>query len=228
MTTLSDLISQARLLSNMEESQFVTDAELTTYLNWGLSALDDLIVTLFEDYKKTSVQATITTPVDGYNSFPLPVDFLKGRGLDRQFGGVWHTMNRSGMPGRNSGQAFGGVFSVGPHSYRIEDSKVIIEPWQNCTGVYQLHYIPRFVPLVNTTDTVQDYMNQQSWCQFAVIDCVIKILAKQDMDASQWVMQKNDLYQRITNAASIRDAGPAMSAEKWRRGGRGFGHDGEW
>lgn len=214
----------------MEKSQFVTDAEVTAYLNWGLSALDDLMVTLYEDYKISEIQETITSSIDGYNSFNLPADFLKARAMDRQFGGgVWHTMQRVGLPARNRGNgAFSILVAQQARNYRVQGTQVIVEPWQQAAGTYKLTYIPRFVPLANPSDTLPDYMDLQSWCQFAVIDAVIKILTKQDMDASQWQSQKSDLFQRITTAASVRDAGPPMSAEDWnggsdRGGGYGWG-----
>ena len=82
-TQLSDIILLVRQRSNMENNFFVTDAELTTYINNSLAELDGMMVTDYEEYRLSNFMAFL--PNDGYsNVISIPSNFLKLRGVDYQ------------------------------------------------------------------------------------------------------------------------------------------------
>jgi len=211
-TTLQNLITQVRQRTGMENSQYVTDAELTTYINSSLAEMDDLLISRYEDYKMAFQTYTITTPLDGYNNFPLPSDFLKLRGVERQMDGDpnhWMTLTRFSFQSRNRDsyptirQQYGRLYL----NYRIEGRNVVIIPAANSAATYRIAYVPQYVMLVNTTDTLQPYMDTQAWCEYAVVDTAIKVYNKQNMDPSVFMAQKEQLKQRILSMAANLDAG---------------------
>lgn len=220
-TSLAQLTSQVRLLTSMEVSEFVTDDEIAIYLNWGLAALDDLMINQFEDYKLTTVDLVLASaPTDGSNYIDLPADFLKNRGVDWQRGTGWVSLDRDALAGRHRGTDSFEQFYGHERQYRVTGDRLYIDPWQTSPGTYRLHYIPQLTLLAAPTDQLPGYLDKQQWCQYAVLEAVIKIISKQEMDASQWIGQKAELYGRIQNASKVRDAGPPKSAEQWHGRGR--------
>ena len=76
--TASDLITRVRRRADQENSEFVTDTELTDYLNRGLSELWDIMVTSFQHYSVST--QTYTIPSD--SALSLPSTFYKLIGVD--------------------------------------------------------------------------------------------------------------------------------------------------
>ena len=79
--SLSDLRTLVRQRAAQENSQFVTDEELRQYINRGYSGLYDLLVTNAnsEDYFLNSSTVTL---VSGTQTYDLPTDFYKLKGVD--------------------------------------------------------------------------------------------------------------------------------------------------
>ncbi len=213
MTNLYDIMLSVRRRSNMENNNFVNDPELIAYINSSLSELDDIMVTDYEDYR-VSTFLSILAP--NSNIIPLPPDFYKLRGVDFQLSNQspnkWITLFPFQLTERNKNRS--GLTNVlTPYraslSYRVAGSSIVIMPQEQCTGTYQVWYTPTFKPLSNECSELSIQMNQQSWVEYAVVDCCIKILNKQNMDPSGFLAEKQQLLQRIRNAAKNRDsAGP--------------------
>ena len=78
--SLTELRTLTRQRADMENSQFVDDTELTRYLNNSWGELYNLIIDNFnEDYYTTTNTFTLTSGTDSYS---LPSDFYKLRGVD--------------------------------------------------------------------------------------------------------------------------------------------------
>ena len=78
--SLTELRTLSRQRADQENSQFVTDTELTRYLNNSWGELYNLICENFnEDYFTTGYTFTLTSGTDTYD---LPSDFYKSRGVD--------------------------------------------------------------------------------------------------------------------------------------------------
>lgn len=228
-TSIGDLVQRARWKTNTEANTFVTDQELATVANDCLGELDDILVGLYEDFKLAQTTLTITSNVDGQNNFALPVDFLKSRKVERQWGGDWVTL----FP-----------FSLQEHSalthpilirngtgwlgyYRIEGPICEVLPWQNAAGTYRLWYVQSFTPLTFSVDangafttstaTLPAYMDTQAWHAFAVAGICIHVQQKQDLDAGVYVQERETQRQRVIGAGKSRDAGPPKKVADVRR-----------
>lgn len=204
----------------MENNYFVSDAELTTYINNSLGELDDILVTDYEDYRLDTFLSIL--PSDGTsNIIPIPSNLYKLRGVDYQTnsgaeGTYWLTLFPFQLPERNR-QRSGLTNILVPYrtglSYRISGAGIVIMPQVQAGGTYQVWFTPKFVPLVIGTDTLIIQMDTQAWIEYAVVDCCIKILNKQNMDPSGFLAEKGALLMRIRNAAKNRDsAGPKRVA----------------
>jgi hypothetical protein len=233
-TTLSDIITAIRQRANMEQSQFVTDAEITGMVNESLANLDAILIAQFNDYKITS---TILTASSSDGSLTLPDDFLKLRGVDAQINASdpdgyvelreysFQHRNRKPYVAAPMGGSFG-PFSV---NYRLQGMKVIIAPVALATQwPYRVWYTPKYTALAANTDTLQTYMDTQYWHQYAVYDCAAGILSKQDLDPSAMIAKREEAKGIITHlSAPNRNAGEpkAVIDTRFSDGGWGYGWD---
>lgn len=219
-TQLSQIITLTRQRSNMENNNFISDDELTTYINNSLAELDDILVTDYEDYRLATFQAIL--PSDGLtNTISIPSNLYKLRGVDYQLnsgsnGTYWLTLFPFQLTERNR-QRNGLTNVLTPYrtglSYRLGDAGIIIMPQVQAGGTYQIWYTPKFIPLTLTTDALNIQMDNQAWVEYAVVDCCIKIFNKQNLDPSGFLAEKQALQMRIRNAAKNRDsAGPKRVA----------------
>jgi len=201
----------------MENNYFISDVELTTYINNSLGELDDVLATDYEDYRLNTFQSVL--PQDGStNIIPIPSNLFKLRAVDFLIndGQQWLTLFPFQLPERN--KTSGGITNVLlPYRtglcYRLSDAGIIIVPGTQCGGTYQVWFTPKFIPLTLTTDTLTIQMDTQAWIEYSVVDCCIKIFNKQNLDPSGFMAEKGALLQRIRNAAKNRDsAGPKRVA----------------
>jgi hypothetical protein len=80
--TLDALISTIRARADMENSAFVTDAEITDFIRSSAGEFWDSLVTAYAGYAEAS--KTYTT--DGTNALTIPDNMLKADGLDLEIG----------------------------------------------------------------------------------------------------------------------------------------------
>jgi hypothetical protein len=200
MATLASIKTQARQRADMEGSNFVDDAELTAYVNASAAELYDILVSRFEDYYIADTAFTVATGADTYT---LPAAFYKLKGLDVDVGGGrYDTVRPFQFAQRNETTD---PVTADPLTvrYRVFGQTLRLSPPERAPGNYRLWYIPRFVPLALDTDTF-DGIN--GWEEFIVVDCAIKMLAKEESNVAPFVAQKKDLLRRIEAMASDRDA----------------------
>lgn len=279
--TLAELRTEVRRRSDMENSQFVKDAELTTYINQSYVELYDLLIARFEDYFVTdfsdkslvvstlsgdgSICTVVTTgnhnlmtglsiEVSGYGDFSgthtitvvnsttftypsdivgvatggtitptstiiltnnqsriaLPSDFYKLRGFDRSVGGGgsedWINVKKFNFTERNK-RTRSIVYNVKGQvsiTYRVFGSNLELRPEDSCDGTYRMWYIPRYVPMVEDTDSPIGTMDFE---EYIIVDSAIKCMAKEESDVSVLAGQKQFILDRIKTMAANRDAG---------------------
>ena len=232
-TTLQTIITDCRRRIDMKVNQFWTDADFTSEINKSLSQLDMILKSKFSDYQLTAV---LTSVVAGTNYIALPNDFLKLRGLDVVFAPnnvdgylkvqPFNFKKRNMKPYPIVGPV---IFTPYQMMYRLQGNQIYLLPASAAANYnYRLWYTPDYTPLVNTTDTLQSYMDSQDWYEYAVLDTCAKCQAAQDLPADIFMAQKEELKQMIISiSAPNRDAGePAFVSDE--RGGWGNGSGWGW
>ena len=207
-TTLQSLITLLRQHCNMENSQFVQDTELTSYLNNSLSILDDILISKFSHYKLTN---TILSVAPTSNYISLPADFVKLQGVDVYFNigqpdgyytlpeYSWEHRNTVLYPGLTASTS-GLYMSL---EYSLQGQTIVIRPAAIANNYqYRVSYSPGYIPLVNYSDTLQPYMDSQAWCQYAIYDSAVKVNQKQDLDATMFLNQSQMLRDHIIKLAT--------------------------
>lgn len=201
--TVAEVRLAAQQRADMVNSQFVTPTEWVSYINFSYKELYDILVAKFEDYY--SISLTFSVP-SGSNSYTLPADFYKMRGVDRAVSGnEFYTIRPFTFEDRNNRRRaalFRGLYPT--VRYRILGSNLIFTPDDAADGTYRIWYIPRASDLTLDTDTI-DGVN--GWEEYVIVDAAIKALTKEESDAQVFMMQKQALLKRIEDMAGNRDAG---------------------
>lgn len=200
--TLLELRTAIRHRADMTNSQFVSDAELNAYVNSSIAELHDLLLAAYDaDYYLSSANIAIGGGVDSY---ALPADFYKLRGVDIRNGSEWHSLRPFNFNERNVQIEA----AVEHFRYRLAGSNIIFSPIPSGTQTVRLWYNPSAVKLSANGDTLND-INQ--WSEYVIVDAAIKCLNKEESDVSVLMATKADLRKRIENMAQSRDAGQPES-----------------
>lgn len=211
MVTLLELKTRARQRADMVSSQFVTDAELTDYINASIAELHDLLIGSYnEDYFMEEVQFTATTAIeyplpDGTNYSGAP-KFYKVRGVDIQVTAQdWVTVKRFNFNRRNEDQTrFAWNLLGQPYmEYRLVGSNIRFNRTPNSNTIFRIFYHPVAPVLALDAD---EYDDQNQYAEYVVVDAAIKMLNKEESDTSVLLAQKEALKKRITDMAQNRDA----------------------
>lgn len=208
--TLAELIDEVRRRADMEHTQFVKDDELTSLINLSYGELYDLLVSRFEDYYSSQVTVSVTSG----NTFPMPADLYKIRGLDFSIAtNDWLTVRKFNFAERNVRSRVTNrlIYGIRRLTYRLMGDTFYIQPEDQATGTYRLWYIPRFERLVNPTDIMGDVLDFE---EYVIVDAAIRCLVKEESDPSALMAIKAELKNRIINMANNRDAeGPERVAD---------------
>lgn len=203
--TLLSLKDQCRQRADMVNSKFISDAELTGYINASIKELYDKLVNAGEFYYMTSYTINIVSNTDTY---ALPSDFYKLLGVDLIVDGLGNgvTLKPFQFEQRNA-YLFTPTWNVVGLSYlryMIQGNNLKFVPMPNGASNVRMWYAKAFQNLVNDTDTF-DGIN--GFEEYVIADCCIKMLAKEESDPSIFMQQKAQLDRRIDEMKLMRDIG---------------------
>jgi len=212
-TTLQDLVNRTRQRADMEGSTFVTDAEVIAYINVAMAEMHDILVSRYEDYYVTTQQYTLPGSGSGLTAgqFALPDSFYKALGVDLDIGGVTCRLKPYQFQERATYNSAGGA----PAStlYHVQGASIRFIPASG-TGTATLWYVPE-AQQFSTSES--EYMDKTvankapavtfGYEEYVVIDAAIKCLQKEESDVQILLVQKQQIKERIENAASNRDQG---------------------
>ncbi len=194
--TLTTLLSRARERADMINSQFVTDAKFTDWINEANQRLHGMLVeAMGEEY--VSLTSAFTTAANT-SDYPLPASFYKLYGVDLNYHGYWHSLERFERPERN-------VYREAHHTmprYALVGSNLRLYPIPSVGLTGSIIYAPEATVLVNPSDTVS-YPN--GWEKFVVIDAAIQALLKEESDVRGLSAERAAIVREIEVAKENRD-----------------------
>lgn len=196
---VNDVVTRIREMSDMENTQFVTDAEILRRVNQSYRRLYNEIVNNFEDY--FTEQADITT-VSGTASYDLEDDFYKLVGVDVSDDNRPYSLKRLEYSQRNTRL----WPTTRPYAYILRKEQLTIYPTPSTAETLTVSYIPVPVDLV----TGGSFNAHNGWDQYIVEQVSIQLLAKEESSTTelreQFAQTRADLFAYFSN----RDAGEAM------------------
>ncbi len=243
--TLGQIRLSAQQRADRINSNFVTKPEWNTYINQAMYELYDLLITLYEDqYTAQPIQFTADGSTylynlpNGTNTFSsgvnpgvtlTPPPFYKLLGVDLALNNATNayvTINKFNFIDRNrfvypnTASTIYGVFNM---QYRLMGSQIEFIPTPTAGQSIRLWYIPRLTALLQDTDSTT--VGVSGWTQYIIIRAAKYALDKEESDTTKLDQELLFLNDRITAAASNRDAGQADKISD-TRGNNGFGYGG--
>jgi len=217
-TTLGDLITQIRDRCDLYASQFVTNDELTMYINYSLGELYGLLVNAFGgDYFATSYVASVNANATSLAA-NFPDDLYKVLGVDLQLSPSPSTNRITLTPynfnerNRANAMNMAGYATQYMTNYRYNLFNRTLQIQPPATGPLQLliWYVPQapaFTIPANLAQTFDNNSNLNGWLEYVIVDVSIKVKSKEETDTTLFVRQKALLTERILNEAQNRDQG---------------------
>lgn len=208
--TLSTLRTRVRQRADMENSEFVTDAELNVFINASYKELYDILVSKFEMwYVGDPTSITLTSSDAGKKA--LASDFYKLHGVDQYLGGQWREVkpftfnqrNRQGLSDR-----LHGIHTT--IRYRVVGSDLRFSPVDLAVGTFRYWYTPLATEMSADGDSM-DGVN--GWEEYVIVDAARKCLLKEESDVSGLLQEKAALERRIEVMAQNRDAANPQQVE---------------
>lgn len=229
-TTLGTMTLQAQQRADRVNSGFITPSEWTGMVNASCQQLYDKLIEAYGNDYEVATPFPITT--DGINDhYTLPTDFYKLLGVDLQLSNTqaassigWITLRKFNFAQRNQYtlpniQTLWGRTNI---LYRLSGNQIWFIPLPMSAQPLRVWYIPRFVPLVNPTDSF-DAIN--GWEEWVVNDVAMKALVKDESDLSGVEALQSVQNDRLASIIENRDAGsPSQTVDAYRI--NGWGNDG--
>lgn len=206
--TLTNLLLDIRQRTNQENSTFVTDAELTEYLNQELAELwGRLVGNAGQPFYRSERPISVTS---GTAVYALPSDFWTLQEVTATVNGITGTLypfmaaERARLTNSFAGTAFD------PVMYRIQGDNIEFLP-STQTFTATVYYSPAQPRLVNGADVFDGFNGYEMAAIYGV--CAI-VAAKEESDPSFHEARKAAIYARIDREAAHRDmANPERVAE---------------
>lgn len=218
--TLSGLATQALDLADLTSSTSPVTARVYEYVNSALSELHDLLVCSFEQYLMSRTTVTLVSGTDYYS---LPGDFLKSVKVYLLSNGDRYRLRRFELDEYEREEDETGLFAVDNVDlrYRILGSQIWFSPTPSAAGTVDLWYVPQFTPLTTSVPGTSDVIHVSvpvGWEEFVVLSAAAKLKIREESDASQLLMLKEQARQRIISAAGERDSGePSRVSDTYGR-----------
>jgi hypothetical protein len=208
--TLASLVAQALDLADLTNSSSPVTARVEDYANASLSELHDILVASFEEYLVT--RAPVITLVAGTDYYTLPTDFYKAlKVFSLSTSGDRVRMPRFELDemGALSDDETDVYTDASGLRYRIIGQQIWFTPTPS-SGRVELWYLPQFTKLTNVTPGTTDVVSVAvpvGWEDFVALSMAIRLLVREESDASQLMSLKEAARQRIIACAAERDAG---------------------
>jgi len=251
--SLYELSIRCRQRADRLNSDFVTQSELTSYINQSMYELYDLLIGVYEDYFKAPnaifysqggtqqlypvPDGILTFKDDAGNDFvPPPCYKLLGLdlGLNTSNNG-WVSVDKYQFIDRNrffypnTSSTIYGVFNT---QYRWMGKNLELIPVPSSGQPFRIQYIPKLKQLLLPQDTTTTSIS--GWLEYVITDVAIKILEKEESDISALAAQKIALKQRIEQMANNKDTGRPDTISDvrgwgyWNRNSNFNGQSGGW
>lgn len=213
-TTLLQMRDRVRQRADMQNTLFVSDAEIDTYLNDGLSELNDLFITEYEEYVVQEQPNQNLT--GGQTAYDIVTDFginnfMKILGVDLNVGSRQIALKRFMFSERNFWTMPNAPWdvTVTPYRYSVRGNTIYFFPATGIGGTVSIWYIPQYTPMTLPADQINDFLPylNNGWEEYAVITAAIKCLQKEESDTQPLMQEKLMQLKRINDVAKNRDVG---------------------
>lgn len=201
--TLTQLLASCRNQADMENSTFISDANLTVLINNSADALWDLILNQNPDFSVSSKTFTLTGSSD---SQTLETDFYRLRGIDDLSNSDHPCSVRPFNWAERNDYSYNRILTqpqyFSPVFYILSGNTIKFTPPNMAQRDYKAWYNPARADLAAGGDTF-DSVN--GWDEFVIYDVAIKMLSKEESSTTGLERLKADTLKRILTGIPNRD-----------------------
>src|SRR5262245_19695595 len=200
--SLTNLIADVRSRTNLEDSEFVSDDEITEYLNQELAELHGRLVQC-EGQPHFRKQTTVSV-VSGTALYALPADFWRVQRITASLDG-YNVDLESFMEGERASLSkatiYGYVARGQSPLYRVQGDMLEFRP---ATRSYTatLFYIRNSPRLVAGSDVVDGFNGYEL---AAIYGACATVQSKEETDPAFYLAQKDRIFRHIDAMAAHRD-----------------------
>ncbi len=198
--TLTNLLLDVRQRTNQENSTFVTDGELTEFLNQSIAELQvRLAIAEGQPHFRSSTSFTVAPPTALYS---LPADFWAVQEVTALIDGATVSLRPFMVSERASLINTSPIWPVyATVQYRIQAGSIEFRPaTQGFTAT--MYYHPAQTRLATGSDTWDGFNGYE---MAAIYDVCATVCAKEETDPGFFMSQRDRIYALITQAAAHRD-----------------------
>ncbi len=193
------MLLDVRQRTNQENGTFVTDAELTEYLNQELAELwTRLVLNQGQPHYRSSTTVAVVPPTALY---PLPADFWTLQEVTATVGGITGTLQPFMVSERGALTSEGLYATWGPARYRIQAGNIEFQPAVEAFSA-TIYYSPSQPRLASGADVFDGYNGYEA---AAIYGACATVLAKEESDPGFYLGQKQAIYRTIDAASAHRD-----------------------
>jgi len=206
MTTLLQLRDRAKQRANMENSEFVSDSEWNTYINYSISELRDILISkVGNDYFASSSSISLLPNQDTY---ALPSDFYKllwSEVLGND--GYYYKMKRFEVTEKNYGRSPLNYF-ITDLKYRLRNDSIVFNNQNYSTAAtVRVWYTPVLTNLSADADVLNGF---NGWDEFVILKSARKALVKEETGTGELDQELAVMYGRLEAMGDNRDQGEPM------------------
>ena len=195
--TLLQLRDRARQRADAEnDSGWVSDAELTSYVNESYTWVYELLVKSGESWFEST--QTIAT-VSGTVTYDLPNDFYATIGVSRVDGSTLRSIPNFMAAERNR---YFNMQGGTPIAYRIVGQSIELLPTAGGVHSIQHRYVPTPVNLAFDTDTLDGVMG---WEELVILNVAIKMGIKEESNVEPLVLAQQMFLDRLSEMVENRE-----------------------
>ena len=193
-------------------SGFITDKEMTIWINSSIAELHDLLITSYgADYYLNKGDIALS---EGTESYTLPADFYKLKGVDLKNSSISSrpfNLRPYNFNERNNYSQYSNTVYEN-YRYRVGGNSLYLIPHEsiNSGDIVTLWYHPIATKLSLETD---EFNGINGYEEYVILDCCIKAAIKEESDAASYYQQKSDMKMRIIESADNRSEGGLMMTD---------------
>jgi hypothetical protein len=234
MATLSTLIAAVRSRIDRVGSAFISDSEITGWLNEGLAELWDVITQANQDYTLESDTVSIVSGTNTYDLSSFDPEILRIRGVTLAIGTLRYTLSPCSIRERDHDPSsvypyvylpdyYGGGSAPhnSPYRYRLEGLNLVITPEPQESGTATVYYTPKVTLLSSPSDTTDSAL-EAHWLKHAIYHACIEAREKEEEDTTSLQRRRIEMEQRIKKAVKRRTTDPKRIIDV-NAGGWGYG-----
>ena len=205
---IADLITEVRQLADMQNTQFVTDAEIVTFLLAGYREAHNALAKSYNDWNVSSDDIT----TDGSREYSIPSDFIRLRKVMYVTG--YGTASEREYPCHrvNWMETDGNPYNVNTaRRFQLRGSVIRFFPVPGSGLYYRVYYTAAPTAFTSGSTDVEFEFGMD---RFIVWDAVVRCLVKEKTDTKEAAQERGRHLADLIISSDPRDASEAMTIQQ--------------